>query len=429
MNKHGLNLLGRLVMLAVWLVACEPGALQDPQPTEIPIGVGTPEVPAVEVGREPATITIWHQWSGAQLQILEPKIQAYLQFSPTISVNLVPVLDIEQALAETVPGEEPDIVAGSMQDLSALVAAGRLAPLDGFGLDRAALAARTTESALDGATYLDRIWALPYAQSGLALVYNKALVPEAYLPTDPNDLNDLLEKVMAFKREFLSQYMLCNAGFGHADAYYLAPIYFGFGLPAYVDETGRAYLDTPEAQAAGQWLATISPAVSPEQGEELCMAAFTEGSVGMWWTGPEWLPAIEAAGIDYGVLPMGRPYIETYGLAITQQALDRGRADLALELIQHLAGPDAQRQLALSGAGIPVDPAVLAEPEIAALPAVSGYVAALSRGVPLRMGPATTAQWEAVGAASEAMWYRAQTPEEALVEAQMALASIAVEQP
>ena len=38
---------------------------------------------------------------------------------------------------------------------------------------------------ITGVVYSDYIWALPESQEGIALVYNKALVTDEYLPTDP----------------------------------------------------------------------------------------------------------------------------------------------------------------------------------------------------------------------------------------------------
>ncbi|MCC7361143.1 MAG: hypothetical protein IT317_16785, partial [Anaerolineales bacterium] len=94
---------------------------------------------------------------------------------------------------------------------------------------------------------------------------------------------------------------------------------------------------------------------------------------------------------------------------------------LAVELIQRLTSPEVQKTLALAGAIIPVDPTVLADPEVAQSPDVAGYVAALARGLPLPTYAYANAQWDIVANASELMWHRARTPEEALTAAQAAL--------
>ena len=95
------------------------------------------------------------------------------------------------------------------------------------------------------------IWGLPETQEGIALVYNKALVTEEYLPADPLDFADLLAKATAFK-EAAGLPLICNQGFPGADAYHIAPIYFGFGVPNYVDDEGTVNFNSAESVAAGQ---------------------------------------------------------------------------------------------------------------------------------------------------------------------------------
>ena len=380
-----------------------------PAPTE---GVPAP----TESAPAATTLTLWHTWTDAQLQVLQPELDAFVAEHPDVAVNLLPASDMPQDLADiSDPNAAPDLLAGSPVDLGDLTGVNDIALLDAASVDITTLA---NSSAAKGSATDGQSWAVPFSQSGLALVYNKAILPPEYLPANPDDLNGLLQKALGYKRAFLSQYPLCIAA---NDAYHLAPIYFGFGLPAYVDEAGQGYLDTPGALAAGQWLADISPVVYPGQSDELCQIAFLEGTVAMWWTGPESLPAIQAAGIDYGILPMGRPYVDVQAFMLTPQAVEQGKAALAVELIQRLTSPDVQKALALAGAIIPIDPTVLADPEVAQSPDVAGYVAALARGLPLPTYAYADAQWDIVANASEMMWHRAQTPEEALTAAQAAL--------
>ncbi|MCC6192208.1 MAG: extracellular solute-binding protein [Anaerolineales bacterium] len=387
-----------------------------PAPTETALAPTGGAPAPTESAPAATTLTLWHTWTDAQLQALQPELEAFAADHPEVAINLLPASNNPQPLADTFDtNAAPDLLAGSTGELSDLTGTTDIGLLNPTTVDLETLA---DAAAAKGAATYDQSWAVPFSKSGLALVYNKAILPSEYLPSNPDDLNDLLQKALAYKRAFLSQYPLCIAA---NDAYHLAPIYFGFGLPAYVDEAGQGYLDTPEALAAGQWLADISPVVYPGQSDELCQSAFLESTVAMWWTGPESLPAIQAAGIDYGILPMGRPYVEVQAFMLTPQAAERGNAALAVELIQRLTSPEAQKALALAGAIIPVEPTVLADPEVAQSPNVAGYVAALARGLPLPTYPYADAQWDIVANASEMMWHRVQTPEEALTAAQAAL--------
>ena len=50
----------------------------------------------------------------------------------------------------------------------------------------------------------------------------------------------------AFQKEH-RQGLVCNQGFGGCDAYHVAPIYFGFGVPPMWTMPARCYMNTPEA--------------------------------------------------------------------------------------------------------------------------------------------------------------------------------------
>ena len=76
-----------------------------------------------------------------------------------------------------------------------------------------------------------------------------------------------------------------------------------------VDDQGKAYLDTPEALKAGEWLAAFSKVSPSEQSYDLCKASLKEGKIGMWWTGPWAIAGVEVwnAGCNsYYRSPSGR---------------------------------------------------------------------------------------------------------------------------
>ena len=47
-------------------------------------------------------------------------------------------------------------------------------------------------------TWQGKIWGLPETEEGIALIYNKDLVPDKYLPKDPTNFDDFLAKATAF---------------------------------------------------------------------------------------------------------------------------------------------------------------------------------------------------------------------------------------
>jgi hypothetical protein len=75
---------------------------------------------------------------------------------------------------------------------------------------------------------------------------------EEYLPTDPTDFADLLAKATKFKED-KGFSLFCNQGFPGGDAYHVAPVYFGFGVPTYAFQVSGEYA-MMEAAIANGWL-------------------------------------------------------------------------------------------------------------------------------------------------------------------------------
>jgi len=141
----------------------------------------------------------------------------------------------------------------------------------------------------------------------------------------------------------------------------------------------------------------------------------------MRWTGPWAIAGIEAAGIDYGIIPMGKPFVGIKTMMITKNAVDRGHADVALDIIKYYTSAEVQKKIALANKTIPAATGALQDPEVAALSTLAGFGESLNNGVPMANTPFAGAQWGPVGDASVAILTGAQTPEEALTAAQKAI--------
>jgi arabinogalactan oligomer/maltooligosaccharide transport system substrate-binding protein len=173
--------------------------------------------------------------------------------------------------------------------------------------------------------------------------------------------------------------------------------------------------------AAGEWLTQVKPYLLSEMSHEICLAALTEGQVGAWWTGPWAIADIEAAGIDYGIAPMGKPFVGIKTLMLTPNAVDRGHAEIAVDVMKYFTSAEVQAQLALANKTIPAQTDALADPEVSALESLAGFGASLNLGVPMANTPFAGAHWGPVGDATGAIWSGAQAPEEALTAAQEAI--------
>jgi arabinogalactan oligomer/maltooligosaccharide transport system substrate-binding protein len=400
MSKKILSLISIMLIAAFVLTAC--GAAATPTPTP-----------------KPVTIKIWHQWSGDYLTAIEQVFKDYSASHPWVTIDLSTPADTSNALNVAIPaGEGPDIIGWANDQIGTQALVGNIVDLDQFGVDLAFLQSVYEPAAIAGVQYGGKIWALPETQEGIGLVYNKAVLTQEYMPTD---LADLLVKAKAFAEANPGKYLVCNQGFPGGDAYHIAPIFFGSGLPAYVDETGKAYLNTPEALKAGEWILEMSKYALPEESHDICKAALIEGTVAAWWTGPWAIADIEKAGVDYGILAIGRPFVGIKTLMMTKNAVDRGNQDVALDIMKYYTSADVQKGLSLINKTIPAQTAALNDPEVAALKAVVGFGGSLNKGIPMSASPYAGAQWGPVGNAVAAIWTGAQTPADALAAAQTAI--------
>ena len=118
---------------------------------------------------------------------------------------------------------------------------------------------------------------------------------------------------------------------------------------------------------------------------------------------------------------MGSPFVGIKTLMITKNAVDRGTAEVALDVMKYFTNQENETAVSLANKTIPANSAAVADPEIQALYTVKGFGAALNLGVPMANTPYANAQWGPVGDATNAIWSGAQTPEEALAAAQGAI--------
>jgi arabinogalactan oligomer / maltooligosaccharide transport system substrate-binding protein len=417
MSKKVWTLISLLLIATLALAACQPAA-----PAE------TPAAPPAEEPTTPAeppasgtTITVWSQWQGEYLDSILQVFRDYEAQNPGVTIVHEMPENVNDALRVAIPaGEGPDIIAWANDQIGGQAIAGNIVPLGEYGIDMAFLEQTYEPAGVNGVVYQDQIWGLPEAQEGIAIVYNRATADEADFPSDPEDFDGLMSSAQSFYEEN-NAYLFCNQALGGEDAYHVAPIYFGHGVTEYVDDQGNAYLDSPEAIAAGEFLVELRDYHPAEASHEICRAMLFEGRAAAWWTGPWAIADLEAEGVDYGILPMGRPFAGIKVLLLTTNAVDRGNAEVAVDIMRYFTSYEPALQMSLANKTIPANTQALNDPEVQALPTLAGFGEALNYAVPMSNSPFAGAQWGPVGSATLAIWTGAQTPQEALTAAQGAV--------
>lgn len=151
------------VMLTLWLAMAYPAQAQIP-------------------------LRLWHSWQEDGETALNDWIAAYQQRVPTIAIQaeFVPAYEMRERFIATPNADRPDLIMIPSDDAGTLFANALIAPLDvrlnaEFRGQAAPVAWRT-------ATYEGKTVGLPITLEGLALYYNRALVPEANVARTWDDL-------------------------------------------------------------------------------------------------------------------------------------------------------------------------------------------------------------------------------------------------
>lgn len=389
------------------------------------IAVAATEEPVLVTDDRPV-ISVWHQWQGELADVLMAGIAAYESQQPGVNVEAVYQENLLDAVTTAVPaGEGPDVFLMSQDSLGTFAASGLIAPLPA-PFDSAYLNATFNPAAAAAVQWQNEVWGIPLFQQGIALIYNKALNIESFIPQDPTNFDQLLANAITYHQDNPEKYLICNPSLTAVspDVYHAAPILFGFNPAAdarFIDDSGTVRINTPEYQAAAAWMKELSLVSPPDPSYEACQEGLLTGQVASWWTGPWALDALREAGIDYGIQGFGRPYVHVTGLFMGANAVERGRAEAAADFIAFWSAPAQQTQVALAANNPPSNLQALASPEIQGNGALSAFGQALANGVPFPATPFADAQWAPLGEAIQSILGGGQAPEAALAAAETAV--------
>ncbi len=117
-----------------------------------------------------------------------------------------------------------------------------------------------------------------------------------------------------------------------------------------------------------------------ENSYDICNAAFDEGKVGAWWTGPWAIAGVEENKINYGILPFGKPFVGIKTLMVSKNAVDRGTAETALDIMKFFTSAEQAKKMALANKTIPANTAALKDAEVQKLNTIAGFGVALNSG-------------------------------------------------
>jgi len=323
--------------------------------------------------------------------------------------------DIRGQFSTAAPaGAGPDLIIGAHDWVGELAASGLLARID----VPPALAAQFDPVTLEAFTY-GVLYGLPYAREGIALVYNKALVP-----TPPATWDELLALARKLTDPTLPQY-----GFAvqNPDPYHSFPFLSALGGYIFGLKDGKLNpcdvgLDNAGAIAGAKFLdALFEEGLLPAGlGWDTWTSLFAQGRIAMVVTGPWAIGIARAGGIDVGVAPIPtidggtpKPFVGVQGvmvsafspnLAIVKDFLFNYFATYATMLALYQKDPRIP-------AFLPVYEAVKGDPIL------RGFAESIANGVPMPNIPQMSAVWGAWYDAMALIGDQTKEPEVALKEA------------
>ena len=364
------------------------------------------------------TITLWHNWQGADLAAKQQLIAAYMQGHPHVSVVLVQKADLaNQAPAAIKSGVGPDVVAGPDNELGALVNAGVLQPADQW-ISPAFLQATYLPAAAAGLTFQGHAWGVPVSLEGVTLLYNKRLVSTSQLPITTDDL-------LTFNASYAADHP------GHygvvwdpTNGYYNAAFVYGFG-GFYVQPDGTVGLDSAGTVQAGQFIADLRATLPAHLSQGVAGQLFGQGLAAAIIDGPwAYQDYATTAKIDVGFarLPLtsghaATPFVNVESLWISRTS---GAPAIAADLLKFLTTSSSAVTLAQRAQLVPANTQANQQSVVTNSAMLSGFVAQYATSVALPNTPYMDAIWTHVDAAWSAIWQGTATPTAALEQAQTA---------
>ncbi len=368
------------------------------------------------------TVTIWHGWGGSYVTPKLAIFNAYMKLHPNVTIKLVQVTAqlIQKSITAVRANNGPDIVAWVDDSLGELVDSHTVVPMDQY-LSQSFVNSTYTPAAAQAVQFNGHVWGVPEVVEAVTMIYNKKLVNASQIPTTT-------DQMLAFEKSYSQQHPgQYGIVWPTQDPYYNAAWFYGFGA-YYVKADGTVGLNTPQATAAGNFIASFRPYLPKQLDGTTASSLFTSGKAAAIIDGP-WSLANYAttSGIDVGfaTLPTvptnngthGTPFVGVKSLWVTKNAKDPA---LDADILKFYTNYQNQLQMIKVSGEIPANQQALQDPTVKSNTAISGFAAQVQYGTPLPNTPFMTALWVPVANALAAIWTGTQTPEAALAAAQTA---------
>lgn len=281
------------LLLAMGLTGCQPATSATPGVTQI---------------------TLWHGISPpANRQVFQSLVADFNAAHPDIQVESLyvgqPDQQIPKILTAIVGDAAPDLLWYVPQITGRLVELEAIQPLEDW-LGQSAHAAQLDPALLETMALEGHLWSVPFATNNAAVFYRPSRFAVADIKALPKTWDEFRQAARRLTEDTdgdgrSDRYgLLLSLGKGEWTVFVWLPWVYSAG--GWLQQNGQPDLVNAGAIAALDFAQSLVQDGSvqlsaPERGYEI--DAFLTGKVAMQITGPWILPQLQAAGIDYGVLP------------------------------------------------------------------------------------------------------------------------------
>lgn len=384
------------------------------------VACGSPSNSGTGSTNQKETVTIWDGWAGNYLAPKQAIFNAYMKLHPNVTIKLVSVSQnlIQKSITAVRANNGPDIIAWVDDSLGELVDSHTVIPMDQY-ISQSFVNSTYTKAAAQAVQFNGHVWGVPETVEAVTIMYNKKLISASQLPKTT-------DQMLAFEKSYGQQHPgQYGIVWPTQDPYYNAAWFYGFG-GYYVKPNGTVGLNTPQATAAGNFIASFRPYLPKQLDGTTASSLFTEGKAAAIIDGP-WAYANYATKADVGfaTLPTvpsnnntpGMPFVGVKSLWVSKNAKD---PSLDASILKFYTDYQNQVNMIKQTGEIPANLQALNDPAVKADAAISGFAQQVPYGTPLPNTPYMSALWTPVTNALAAIWTGTEPPATALANAQKA---------
>jgi arabinogalactan oligomer / maltooligosaccharide transport system substrate-binding protein len=347
----------------------------------------------------PVTITVWETYApsssvNSEFGAFNKSLAAFEVAYPWITVNVeTQPFSSEQSdfTTASLANQAPDVIRVSNDWTGAFVAEGFLEPINSFV--NSTFLSNYFNASITDYQFQGHLYGLPENINGLALIYNKALVPTP--PTTTDQMVSMAQSTTKYSSSCqitTAGITMANAG-GFESGYEWWPFLAGFGGTVFnTTNPTQPVINSSAAVSSVEFLDGLVTNSNPGTGcngvmppsfdSTSALDMFTSGNAGMLIDGPWDLGTINSSGISYGVTAL--PTVSSTGLSLAPflgsqgWEISSGKSaavtQASFDFIAFITNYNSQKNLVSLSGDLPANPTLASDTSVFTYPSDVGFL-------------------------------------------------------